>query len=116
MRPFSVRMFPHSVYLLAEADGSDPTASVVEGFPPTSGLAPIPCRVRLSATAQAPFGAGDGEVTATGAQIAFPAQPGAKKGDRFLRPKDGLTLRVLAPARARDGDGALFVVSCEVID
>lgn len=114
MEPFDPSMFPHSVYLLAETDGSDRTASVVEGFPATSGLTPLPCRVRLSGSYT--IIVAEVETTITKAQVCFPADPGAKKNDRFQRTTDGLRVRVLAPARARDGDGVLFVATCEVID
>jgi hypothetical protein len=114
MQAFDLSMFPHLVTLDVLADGADATASTEEGFTP--GATPLPCRVRSTITHQERFGAGDREVSYTEARVAFPANPGAKKGDRFVRTTDGLILRALAPARARDGDGALFVIECQVVD
>jgi hypothetical protein len=118
MEDFDPSMFPHFVYILLETDGSgsDTTASVVEGFPATSGLTPLPCRVRLGRTTQVPIGTGDGEVSTTEAQVAFPGDPGVAKGARPQRTTDALRLRALDRARARGGDGVLFVVACDVID
>ena len=106
-------MYPHLVYLLPESDTADLTASVVEGFPATSGLTPVPCRVRLIMTRAGMVG--DREVGATLAEVAFPANPGVVKGSRLQRTTDGLSLRCLGRAKDR-ADGFNFVVSCEVIE
>lgn len=117
MEPFDPGMFPHSVYFLSLASTGDPTASTKENFPTDlGGLTPLPCRIRSTITRQASYGPGEGEVSVTEARIAFPTNPGCKKSDRFQRVSDGLLCRALGPARARDGDGVLFVVETEVID
>lgn len=114
MEAFDPSMFPHLAILNVLNEGADATASTFEDFAP--GVAPLPCRVRATATHQSPFGPGAGEVSTTDCRVGFPADPGCKKGDRFIRASDGLTVRALAPARARDGDGVLFVVYGLIVD
>jgi len=108
-------MFPARVYLLPETDTKDAAASVAEGFPPTDGLTALPCRVRLKGSHAGM--AANQEIGITLADLAFPADPGCVKGDRFQQIGSGnRTFRALAPAQARDAGSVLFVVACEVID
>ena len=110
MRPFSLRMFPHraSVRPLVESIGSSGGDS--EDFGPPGPL--LPCRVRFSADRQ--VWAAEAEASHTAAQVGFPADPAVKLGDHLVL--GSRTLRVIGPVQARDADGVLFVVTCEIID
>ncbi len=112
MEAFDPSMFGHLVFFRELAQADDDTAGTVESFPAPLGL-PLPCRVRFSGTRQGR--AGDAEISVTPAQVAMPADPGARRGD-VLQTADGRLIRALGPARARDADGSLWVVSGEVID
>lgn len=113
MEAFDPSMFPHLAYLLPLTEGQDSGASVTEAFPDPSGD-PLPCRVRFKGP-RIEYRA-DQEATVTPVDVAFPADPVCKKGDRFQRTPAARLLRALGPAQARDGDGVLFVVQCEAID
>lgn len=113
MKLFRKSMYPHLCYLLPETDSADLTASVVEGFPATSGLTPVPCRVRLTRTM--PGMGGDREIGSTDADVAFPVNPNVAKGTLLKRTSDGLILRCLGAAKDR-ATGFNFVVSCMVIE
>lgn len=112
MEPFDPGMFPHRVFLLPLAEDTDTDAGVTEAFPaPGSELL---CRIRLKGSRSGM--SGDSEVAVTLADVAFPHDPGCKKGDRFQKQSSATMLRALAAAQARDADNVLFVVSCEVIE
>jgi hypothetical protein len=116
MEPFDPSMFPHLVQLLPETDSQDTTGSVLENFPGLSYLPLLPCYLRFTGPSQTSYGAGDIEVTVTPATLAFPKNPGCKKGDRYRRATDGVIARVFSGAREKGGDGVLFVTTCEVRD
>ena len=110
MRPFSPRMFPHRVRVSALAEKVGRSGGVDETWGDPGP--PLPCRVRFAT--DRPGMAALAEVGVGGGQVAFPADPGLKLGDRIAlgdRP-----LRALGPARPRDGDGVLFVANFEAID
>lgn len=110
MRPFSPRMFPHraTVAFLIEATG--PAGGVAEAFDDPGP--PLRCRVRYAADRAGMSAAA--EVGVLAGQVAFPADPGVKLGDRIEA--GGRRLRALGPAQPRDGDGALFVVEFESVN
>lgn len=112
MRPFSSRMFPHSVFARSLSEASDLDGGTVETLP--AAPVAIPCRIRLRGSHAEVRG--EQEVGITLADLAFPANPGTKKGDQFQKANTGQIYRAMAAAQARDGDNALFVVSCEVIE
>lgn len=110
MRPFSPRMFRHRARVRAAAEVAGRSGGVAEtlGDPGPE----LPCRVRVSGERQG-FAAA-GEVAVARAQVAFPADPGVALGDRLVcGPAE---YRALGPARARDAEGVLFVVECEVVE
>jgi hypothetical protein len=123
MRPFSPRMFPDLVTLLALVETRDTDLGVVESF----GMpgAPIACRVRYIQAASGRGGsafAGESETASTFVTVALAADPGVKKGDRFqpmlaggLLPK-GAPVRVQAGAKPHDAAGFLWTVRCSEIE
>ena len=110
MLPFHPTMFPHqaTIWPLVEAEG--PSGGTEETFPEAAGEC-LACRVRFAN--QREVMAALGESSLTPAQVAFPADPGVKLGDRIVA--EGRHLRVLGPAQSRGG-GGLFVVACQVVD
>ena len=113
MEAFDASMFPHEVYILPLSETTDAASGLVESFPSTSGLTPVPCRVRLKQT-MAGF-SGNVEIGMTEADVAFPTAPSITKGDRLQRVSDGLKLRVLGTPKDR-AFGFNFVAACRVID
>ena len=112
MEPFDPSMFPHRVTPVPVATSTDVDAGLVETPAPLP--TPLRCRIRFQATH--PGWVGDRETGITQADVAFPSDPGLSKDDRLARVPDGLTLRATAPAKARDADGVLFVLPCEVVE
>ncbi len=113
MEAFDPSLFAHRVYFLALAQSGDEAGGVVESYPAPLGL-PLPCRVRLLPARIAL--AGNSDMAITPAHVALPADPGARRGDILRTVPGGRSIRALAPARARDADGNLWVVDGEVVD
>jgi hypothetical protein len=109
MRPFHPSMFPHVATFEALQEREDATGSIVQSWPVVG--ASLPCRVRLTGPRE--MIAGMAPVADTLAKLAFPADPGAVAGDVLV--SRGFRYRALARAEPRDGDGALFVLACQLV-
>jgi len=110
LQPHAASMFRDSVYPLALAEGVEATGGILEVFPPP-GITPLKCHVDQERV-MGGFGGG-GEQSMTTVSLSFPADPGTRKGDRFLF--RGRVIRATAPSRFL-GDDVLWGVDGEIID
>jgi hypothetical protein len=105
-------LFPDVVWLLPLSESADADGGPEESFPSPSGPG-IACTVTSKKVVHQGY-AGDMEIGVTPAIVAFPADPGLKKGDRLLW--DGRIIRLLAQARLSAGAGSFYTAQGEIRD